>query len=143
MAQVKEVDQAKFQQLLASDPEVQAVIQKVWGNTPTNQRPGDTPKHLEKANHQASQEIAAILKAKGYIFVGEGLVEAFGQAVLSARARGQASGYEMLSGAAMLTMASYLFAQGAELVYGQVGVIKPMDWDGFEAEELSLLGVGI
>jgi len=62
MASVKQVDQATFQQLLANDPDVQAVIQRVWGDGP---RPGDTPKNLEKANHDASQQIAQILKAKG------------------------------------------------------------------------------
>jgi hypothetical protein len=65
MASVKEVDQATFQKLLASDPDVQAVIQKVWGNTPVEQRPGDTPKNLEQANDQASKQIAQILKSKG------------------------------------------------------------------------------
>ncbi len=62
MASVKQVDQARFHELLANDPEVQAVIRRVWGDGP---RPGDTPKNLEKANHAASQEIGAILKAKG------------------------------------------------------------------------------
>lgn len=65
MAHVKEVDQATFQQLLQSDPDVQKVIQGVWGNTPVNARPSDTPKQLEQANDAASKQIAQILKAKG------------------------------------------------------------------------------
>jgi len=54
-----------FRQIIANDPDVQAVIRRVWGNTPTNQRPSDTPKHLEKANDQASKEIERILASKG------------------------------------------------------------------------------
>lgn len=65
MAHVTEVDQATFQKLLQSDPDVQAVIQRVWGNTPVNQRPSDTPKNLEQANDQASKQIAQILQSKG------------------------------------------------------------------------------
>lgn len=65
MAHVTEVDQATFQKLLASDPDVQKVIQGVWGNTPINQRPGDTPKNLEKANDAASKQISQILASKG------------------------------------------------------------------------------
>lgn len=65
MATVSQVDQATFQRLLANDPDVQAVIRRVWGDTPINQRPGNTPKNLEKANDAASKEINRILKAKG------------------------------------------------------------------------------
>jgi hypothetical protein len=51
--------------LIANDPEIQAVIRGVWGDTPVGQRPSDTPNALEGANHQASQQIAQILKRKG------------------------------------------------------------------------------
>lgn len=54
-----------FRQLIDNDPEIQAVIQRVWGNTSRDQRPSDTPGHLENANAQASKEIAAILQRKG------------------------------------------------------------------------------
>ena len=55
----------QFRQLIANDPDIQRVIQGVWGNTPLNQRPSDTPDHLEKANDAASKQISQILKAKG------------------------------------------------------------------------------
>src|SRR5687767_503992 len=51
-----------FRQIIDTDPEIQAVIRGVWGNGP---RPSDTPKHLESANHQASEQIKAILKRRG------------------------------------------------------------------------------
>jgi hypothetical protein len=56
---------AQFQQLIANDPDIQRVIQGVWGNTPANQRPSDTPDHLEDANDRASKQITQILKSKG------------------------------------------------------------------------------
>jgi hypothetical protein len=55
----------QFRQIIANDPDIQRVIQGVWGNTPANQRPSDTPKHLEKANDQASKQITQILASKG------------------------------------------------------------------------------
>lgn len=54
-----------FRQIIANDPDIQAVIRRVWGDTPVGQRPSDTPKNLEGANHHASQEIAQILQRKG------------------------------------------------------------------------------
>jgi hypothetical protein len=54
-----------FRQIIANDPDVQAVIRRVWGNTPVSARPSDTPKALEKANDAASKEIAQILARKG------------------------------------------------------------------------------
>lgn len=54
-----------FRQIIANDPDVQAEIRRVWGDTPLNARPSDTPKELEKANAQASKNITAILKRKG------------------------------------------------------------------------------
>ena len=51
-----------FRQIVANDPDIQAVIRRVWGEGP---RPSDTPKDLERANAQASQEIGQILKRKG------------------------------------------------------------------------------
>lgn len=53
---------AAFRKLIAEDPDIQRVIQRVWG---TGQRPSDTPGHLEGANHAASQEIKQILARKG------------------------------------------------------------------------------
>jgi hypothetical protein len=52
----------EFRQLIQNDPDVQRVIQSVWGAGP---RPGDTPKHLEKANDAASKQITQILRSKG------------------------------------------------------------------------------
>lgn len=52
-------------QLIATDPEIQRVIASVWGTTPADQRPGDTPKHLEAANDRASKQIKAILERRG------------------------------------------------------------------------------
>lgn len=54
-----------FRQIIENDPDIQAVIQRVWGNTPVSARPSDTPKHLEQANKQASQQITQILRQKG------------------------------------------------------------------------------
>jgi hypothetical protein len=51
-----------FKKIIANDPDVQKVIQGVWGTGP---RPADTPKGLEKANHAASQQIGQILASKG------------------------------------------------------------------------------
>lgn len=59
------VNQQQAMQLLATDPQLQAIIQRVWGNTPVNQRPGDTPKNLEQANHRASEEIGRVLAQRG------------------------------------------------------------------------------
>lgn len=55
----------QFRQLIANDPDIQRVIQRVWGTTPVTARPSDTPKHLEQANKAASQEIGQILARKG------------------------------------------------------------------------------
>lgn len=65
MPSITPTDQATFQKLLASDPQIQAIIKSVWGNTPVNQRPSNTPKNLEKANESASKQIAALLKSRG------------------------------------------------------------------------------
>lgn len=62
---ITSTDQTTFQNLLQSDPEIQAVIQSVWGNTPVNQRPSNTPKNLEGANDAASKKIAQILASRG------------------------------------------------------------------------------
>lgn len=56
---------AALMQLIATDPEIRRVIAQVWGSTPVNQRPSDTPHNLEGANHSASQQIAQILQSKG------------------------------------------------------------------------------
>lgn len=60
-----QISDAELNKLIASDPEIQQVIQSVWGTTPANQRPGDTPKNLEGANDRASKQIADILQRKG------------------------------------------------------------------------------
>lgn len=52
-------------QLIATDPQIQQIVKSVWGDTPANQRPGDTPKNLEAANQQASQQIASVLQSRG------------------------------------------------------------------------------
>lgn len=65
MPSIKPTDQATFQQLLANDPQIQAIVKSVWGDTPVNQRPSDTPKELEKANGNASRQIAALLESRG------------------------------------------------------------------------------
>jgi hypothetical protein len=54
-----------YRAIIANDPDIQRVIKGVWGETPIDQRPSDTPKHLEAANAKASKTIAAIMKAKG------------------------------------------------------------------------------
>lgn len=54
-----------FRQILANDPEIQAIIRRVWGDTPVDARPSDTPDHLEDANAQASKDIARVLASKG------------------------------------------------------------------------------
>lgn len=55
----------QFRQIVANDPDIQRAISGVWGSTPVDQRPSDTPKHLEKANDAASKQISQILKNKG------------------------------------------------------------------------------
>jgi hypothetical protein len=55
----------KFRDIIANDPDVQAVIHRVWGNTPASARPSDTPKNLEHANDAASKKITQILARKG------------------------------------------------------------------------------
>lgn len=54
-----------FRDLITKDPQIQSVIQRVWGTTPVDQRPSDTPKTLESQNAQASKEIAQILASRG------------------------------------------------------------------------------
>lgn len=63
-----------FRRLVANDPDVQGVIQRVWGTTPVDQRPSDTPKHLEHANDAASKEITRILAGKGITLPGRTFV---------------------------------------------------------------------
>lgn len=65
MAHFTNTDQATFQNLLQNDPEIQKVIQGVWGDTPVNQRPSNTPKNLEAANDAASKQISQILAQRG------------------------------------------------------------------------------
>jgi hypothetical protein len=55
----------ELNRLIASDPQIQQIIAGVWGNTPVGQRPGDTPKDLEKANGRASQQIQSVLESRG------------------------------------------------------------------------------
>lgn len=52
-------------QIIATDPEIQKIVQGVWGNTTIHDRPSDTPKHLEKANDRASKQIKAVLASRG------------------------------------------------------------------------------
>jgi hypothetical protein len=52
----------EFKKIIQNDPDIQRVIQGVWGDGP---RPSDTPKNLEKQNDQASKQITQILKSKG------------------------------------------------------------------------------
>jgi hypothetical protein len=56
---------AAFRQIIDNDPEIQAVIRSVWGNTSRDERPSDTPKNLESANERASKRIGDILRRKG------------------------------------------------------------------------------
>lgn len=52
-------------QIVRTDPDIQAAIKRVWGGVPLDQRPSDTPKHLEKANERLKNEINSLLAAKG------------------------------------------------------------------------------
>jgi hypothetical protein len=55
----------QLNQLIATDPQIQQIIAGVWGTTPVNQRPGDTPKNLEQKNDAASKQIASVLQSRG------------------------------------------------------------------------------
>lgn len=105
-----------FRELIARDPDVQAVIRGVWGDTPVNARPSDTPKNLEHANDQASKQIAQILASKG--------IELPDRTFVNPRT-GALEGHRGWSGLSGLQKAAIIAAAGATGVgaLGAMGVL--------------------